>query len=75
MSLMQSPDEIILLHRAKVREERDRNRHPHVTDLSPRQRQSTIRTAVGNMLIAAGSRLATQHDPAEPVVGRLSVAR
>jgi hypothetical protein len=34
----------------------------------------TIRTAIGRTLIAAGNRVAQQHDRIEPEVGRLSTA-
>lgn len=57
MSLMQSPEATILLHRSMAREEHERNRHPRFTDLSRPWRQAGLRTAIGHMLIAAGSRL------------------
>ncbi len=77
MSLMQAPDESILLHRAMAREEHDRSRHPRATDLPfrPLAPLMTIRTALGRTLIAAGTRLEPRHDGADPVVGRLSAAR
>lgn len=75
MSLMQSPEATILLHRVMVREEREQTRHPRVTDLSPQRRQSTIRTVIGHLLIAAGARLSAQHEPADRAIGHLSIAR
>ena len=77
MSLMQAPVGIMLMHQTMVQEELDRNRHPRYADL-PRQRKSplmSIRTAIGRTLIAAGYRLAQQHDRTEPAVGSLSTAR
>jgi hypothetical protein len=74
---MQAPVGIMLLHRAKVQEEQERNRHPRAADL-PIQRHapmSAVRAALGRTLIAAGTRLAAQHDRPEPAVGRLSAAR
>ena len=70
MSLMQAPVGIMILHRAKVQEELERNRHPRVSDLSLPRRQPRIRTAIGHLLVAAGSRLnpAAGAPPATPVL-------
>jgi hypothetical protein len=74
---MQAPVGIMLLHRTMVQEELDRHRHQGRTDLPRRQAGPlmAIRAGIGRTLIAAGTRLAAEHERIEPAVGRLSAAR
>jgi hypothetical protein len=79
MSLMQAPVGIMLLHRTMVEEEQDRRRHPRLAN-GPLRRQTplmTIRTLIGRILIAAGTRLDPTAHPErhDPAMGALSIAR
>jgi hypothetical protein len=79
MTLIQSPETIMLIHRTMVQEEIDRRRHTrHITE--PRTRSGvimTIRSLIGRALIDAGTRIAPaeRRGTAAPITGRLSVAR